>query len=144
MKKALFTFSMNHPRIVIALSIIITLAFATQFPKINIDTDPKNMLRKDEHVRVFHEEMKETFGLEDMLVLGIYNSKGSFTPEIIQSTLDITEEMKELDGVIVDDIMALGDVDDITSEDGVMRVHPLVEKVPATFEEGLELKFSMT
>ncbi len=143
MKKFLFTFSMDHPRIVIGLVIFITLFFAMQFPKIHIDTDPKNMLRQNEHVRVFHEEMKETFGLEDMLVLGIYNSKGVFTPETVQSTLDITEDIKELDGVIVDDIMAIGEVDDITSEDGIMRVHPLVEQVPETFEEGLDLKFSI-
>ncbi|MFC1508863.1 outer membrane lipoprotein-sorting protein [Candidatus Omnitrophota bacterium] len=143
MKNAIFRFSMDHPRTVIGIVAILTIIFALQFPKINIDTDPKNMLRQDEHVRVYHEQMKETFNLHDMLVLGVYHEKGVFTKETVESVLAITDEIKELDGVIVDDIMALGEVDDITSSDGIMRVHPLVEKLPETAEEGLDLKFSI-
>ena len=134
---------MNHPRIVIGIVAALTVFFALQFPKIKIDTDPKNMLSKDEHVRVYHEYMKEEFNLNDMLVVGIYNDKGVFTPETIASVLAITDEIKELDGVIVDDILALGEVDDITSDDGVIRVHPLVETIPENRREGLELKFNI-
>lgn len=134
---------MNHPRLIIGIVAAATVIFALQFPKIKIDTDPKNMLRKDEQVRVFHDKVKETFNLHDMLVLGIYNEKGVFTRSTIERVLAVTEEIKKLDGVIVDDIMAIGEVDDITGGDGLVRVHPLIENLPETPEEGMELKFSI-
>ena len=143
MKKALFTFSMNHPRLVMTIVAVITLFFAFQFPKIKVDTDPKNMLKSDERVRVFYDEMKERFGLNDMLVLGIYDDKGVFNGDTISRVMAITEEIKELDGVIVDDILAPGEVDDITDAGAMIRVHPLVEEIPETREDGLKLKFAI-
>ncbi|MFC1557556.1 RND family transporter, partial [candidate division KSB1 bacterium] len=143
LKHSLFTFSMDHPKLVIALVSIITLLFLIQIPKINIDTDPENMLSEDEHVRRFHHEMKETFNLHDMLVLGVYSKNGVFNRETISRVITITEEIKGLDGVIVDDILALSEVDDISNTGGTIRVHPLVEELPETREEGLELKFAI-
>ncbi len=143
MKHFIIKFSMNHPRIIIAAVVLLTVIAGLQFPKINIDTDPKNMLRQDEHVRVFHEEMKEAFNLNDMLVLGIFDNRGVFNETTVPRILAITEEIKDLDGVIVDDIMAIGEVDDITSEGGTIRVHPLVESVPENAEQGLDLKFAI-
>ena len=143
MKHFIIKFSMEYPKLVISAVVLLTIFFGMQFPKINVDTDPKNMLRQDEHVRVYHEEMKETFNLNDMLVLGVFDEQGVFNKETIPAILAITEEIKELEGVIVDDIMAIGEVDDITSDGGTMRIHPLVEKLPETPEEGMELKFSI-
>ena len=71
MKSRIFTFSMDHPKLVLIFMGLITLFFLLQIPKIHIDTDPENMLSADEPIRKFHHEMKETFNLNDMLVLGI-------------------------------------------------------------------------
>jgi len=143
MKHFIFKFSMNHPKLIIGLVAAITILFSLQFSKIKVDTDPENMLSADEHVRHFHHEMKETFNLNDMLVLGIYDEKGVFNSTTIPKVIDITEEIKEIDGVIADDILSISEVDDITSTDNIMRVHPLVEKIPETREEGLELKYNI-
>ena len=43
-KFSLVEFSVKHPKLVVILSIIITLAFMTQFPKMKTDTNPKHML----------------------------------------------------------------------------------------------------
>ncbi|MBN1291437.1 MAG: outer membrane lipoprotein-sorting protein [Candidatus Latescibacteria bacterium] len=143
MKHFLFKFSRNNPKIIIGLVTITTVFFALQFSKIKIDTDPENMLSPQEHVRQFHHEIKETFNLHDMLVLGIYDEKGVFNQNTIPRVIAITDEIKDLDGVIADDILSISEVDDITSDNGTIRVHPLVEGLPATKEEGLELKFAI-
>ena len=44
MRKALTEFAIKRPLIVLGLTLMITFFFAMQFPKINIDTDPQNML----------------------------------------------------------------------------------------------------
>ena len=56
--------------IAVALFTIITGAF---FPMITIDTDPENMLEKDEPVRVFHNQSKKRFNLRETIVLGVVN-----------------------------------------------------------------------
>jgi hypothetical protein len=143
MKHLLFKYSMNHPKTVILLIGLITVLFAVQIPKIHVDTDPENMLSPEEHVRLVHAEMKETFSLHDMLVLGIYSDKGVFNAETIPHVIAITDEIKELEGVLVDDIMAISEVDNITNTGGTIRVHPLVETIPTSWEEGMALKYNI-
>lgn len=133
MKRLLVNVSLNHPKLVVAASIIITIFFCLQIPKINIDTDPENMLPEDEEVRVFHDEMKETFGLHDWLVVGFVKDEGVFTPEALGRLYRITGRIRELDGVIEDDIIAPSEADDIfTTDDGILRVETLMVEPPET------------
>ncbi len=54
MKLALTNFSLRRPWTVIILVLMITGILASQFPKVQFDNDPENMLSADEPVRVFH------------------------------------------------------------------------------------------
>lgn len=131
MKKALVRFSMNRPKAVIALILAVTAAFALQLPKIYIDTDPENMLPENEEVRVFHEEVKEVFGLHDILVVGIVKEEGVFNPATLARVIEITDRIRDMEGVIDDDLLAPTDVDDIyTTADGILRVETLMEEAP--------------
>ena len=40
LRNGLVSFSLNRPRTVIAIAIVVTLAAASQLPRIQIDTDP--------------------------------------------------------------------------------------------------------
>ena len=76
-KFSLVEFSVDHPKLVVILSIIVTLLFMTQFPKMRTDTDPKNMLPATSAVRVWNDRVEKDFSLyKDMIVLGIVNEKG--------------------------------------------------------------------
>jgi predicted RND superfamily exporter protein len=102
-----------------------------QLPRIKIDTDPENMLPADEPVRVAHRAVKDAFNLNDFLVLGIVHDETVFTPEILERVQKITDALHEMDGVIVDDIIAPGEVDDILPDaGGGIRVQTLMETVP--------------
>ncbi|MCA9727106.1 MAG: outer membrane lipoprotein-sorting protein [Candidatus Eisenbacteria bacterium] len=149
MKRLLIELSIGHPRWVIVLAVLLTAAFGSQFPRIHIDTDPENMLPPHEPVRVRHDEIKETFGLSDFLVLGIEREQGAFTPEILRRVEHLTQEILGMDGVVAADVIAPGEVDDITSflvePDATaeaaaepahprrgLRVAPLMEELPTT------------
>ena len=41
-------YSLDHPKTVIGLVILLTALFGSQFPKITIDTDPENMREPDQ------------------------------------------------------------------------------------------------
>ncbi|MBI5683356.1 MAG: hypothetical protein HZC45_09415, partial [Deltaproteobacteria bacterium] len=73
-KFSLVEFSVEHPKLIVVLSVIVTLIFMTQFPKMKTDTNPKNMLPATSDVRVWNDEVDGAFGLyEDMIVVGVKN-----------------------------------------------------------------------
>jgi hypothetical protein len=127
MKRFLTHLSLNHPKWVITVAVLATVAFGAQIPRIVIDTDPENMLPVDEQVRVFHNNVKEVFGLHDILVVGIVREDGVFRPETLERVSRITDAVREMDGVIDYDILAPGEVDDIsTTPEGILRVATLM------------------
>jgi len=91
---------------------------------LSIDTDPENMLSADEPVRVFHNQKKATFGLYDMVVVGVVNEShpdGVFNQRSLADIYQLTDHIKSLDltpegegsGIITADIIAPSTVDNI-------------------------------
>jgi predicted RND superfamily exporter protein len=70
---ALTNFSLRRPGLVLALVAIAVILFASRFPQVHFDNDPENMLAADEPVRIFHNTVKQRFGLYDFLVVGVVN-----------------------------------------------------------------------
>jgi len=135
-KFSLVEFSVNHPKLVVILSIIITLAFMTQFPKMKTDTNPKHMLPDTSDVRVWNDEVDKTFALyEDMIVLGIVNEKGVLNKETLGKVQRITDEILKIKGVASRDVNSFPTITNVTAEKGMLRVAPLMTEVPKTDKE---------
>ena len=135
-KFSLVEFSVDHPKLIVALSIILTVIFMTQFPKVRTDTNPKNMLPPTSAVRVGNDEVEKTFGLyEDMIVLGIQNEKGILNPDTLGKIQRITDEILGIKGVAARDVSSFTTIDNVTVEDETLRVSPLMTTVPKTDKE---------
>lgn len=130
-------FSVNRPKVVIFLTIMITVFLAVQLPKIKIDTDPENMLRDDEPVRIFHQKVKTDFGIDEIIVLGIVRDDGIFRRESLERIKRLTGEIRNLKGVIADDVESLSVTNNVITEDGTLKVRPPMAEVPGT-QEGIE------
>lgn len=139
MKKQIINFSINSPKTVIALSILLFIFALAQFPKVKIDTNPEHMLSENEEVIHHHHELKEKFKLEDILVVGVHKESGVFNPKTLEAVALITEEALEMEGVIANDVVALTEVDDIVSDGGTIKVETLMEEIPETDEEGQQI-----
>ncbi len=137
--KWLTQFSVAHPKTIVALVVGATAATAliaglpTLFPDlmplptIRVDTDPENMLGRDEPVRVYHNQMKQAFALHEMVVVGVVNEahpEGVFNPETLQRVHELADyaatlrgEALGLDdpqaGVVAADMIAPSMVDNI-------------------------------
>ncbi|MBI5195050.1 MAG: MMPL family transporter [Nitrospirae bacterium] len=132
MKKfSLVEFSVAHPKLVVFLTIIITAAFMTQFPKVKTDTNPKNMLPKTSDVRVWNDEVDSAFGLyEDMIVVGITNENGVVNPETLEKIKAITDAITRIKGVASRDVNSFPTITNVTAEEGLLRVAPLMSDIP--------------
>lgn len=139
MKKfSLVEFSVDHPKLVVVISILITMAFMTQFPKMRTDTNPKSMLPATSEVRVWNDEVEKTFSLyEDMIALGIVNEKGVLNTGTLGKIQRITDEILKLKGVAARDVSSFTTIDNVTVEDAALKVAPLMTKAPED-EKGLE------
>ncbi len=110
--KSTYIFSTKYPRLIISLitSVSLLLAVMAALPTIwpeklpglnpvKVDTDPENMLSKDEPVRLFHDSMKQEMTLYDMIVVGITNNtdpNGVFNPSSLKKAYELTQFAKTL------------------------------------------------
>lgn len=140
----LFNAVTGYPKTTLGVALIITVFMGFQFPKIQIDTDPENMLSEKEFVRVFHNETKKEFALHDTVVLGIVNETdpdGVFNLDTLTKIHKITKGVKKIDGVIAYDLISLGTVDNIRQGGlGQVRFEWLMKKPPKTKAKALEIR----
>ena len=143
MKKAimkLVEFSVNRPKTVVLLTLVLTVVFTAQFPSIKIDTDPENMLRENEPIRIFHQEVKKDFGIDELIVLGIVRDDGIFQQESLKKIKRITDEILKIKGVITDDVISLTVTNNVVATEGTLNVRPPMLEVPKTKEDIERLK----
>ncbi|PIQ89767.1 MAG: RND transporter [Candidatus Omnitrophica bacterium CG11_big_fil_rev_8_21_14_0_20_42_13] len=125
----------GFPKTTIALLLVVSVLFAIQFPKIKIDTDPENMLEQNQPERVFYDKVKKEFGINDLLVAGIVDEKGIFSPDTLKRIAQATDEILKIKGVIIEDVVSLRTSDNVTSEDGTLTVKRFMDDVPQSPEE---------
>lgn len=155
LKNSITYFSVNHYKLVTLIMVLFTVITGAFIPMIKVDTDPENMLSRDEPVRVFHDQTKKQFDLSDIVVLGVINERdenGVFNPETLGRIYELTEFAKTLRwpdkndpekqaGVIEVDMIAPSLVDHIgQGGPGVIKFEWLMPKPPSTQQQALEIR----
>lgn len=128
---SLVEFSVDHPKTVLWLALLVSLIFLSQFPKMTTDTNPKNMLPTTSAVRVSNDGVEKTFGLyEDMIVVGVSHDRGVINPTTLAKIQRISAAILQLKGVAARDVAGFTTIDNVTVEGGALRVAPLLAEVP--------------
>ena len=136
MIKRIFGFSVEHPKLIILLTLIVTCLFLWQFPKIKIDTDPKHMLPTTSPVRVYNDEVDRLFSLHaDTIVLGVSNKEGIINAGTLKKIAFITQSILKIKGVITQDVLGLSTVNDVIVKEDGLQVRPLLDNIPETKDE---------
>lgn len=133
--KSLVKVSMQHPGKIILGLTLITLVFTVAHFRIHIDTDPENMLEPTQPERVFYDQVKETFGIHDMIVVGIEHPDTMFTPERLNAVRNVIGKILDIPGVIPQDVISLTTTDDIRSEGGLLRIRPVMNDPINTLDD---------
>jgi len=119
----------NFPKLVIVVITLITLAFASQLPKIVIDNDVKIFLPNGHPARLNDDAASETFGSSDVILLGInFKKQGVLTPEHVKLIDDLTKSFENLEHV--HKVQALTNTDYIKGTSEGMVVENLVKDLP--------------
>lgn len=132
--RLLTTWAVDHPRWTLALAVIATLLFGSQFPRARIDTDPENMLESDQPDRVFYRQVKTDFGIRDLIVLGIDDENGIWRREALEHLKAIVQEIARVRGVIAPDLVSLATTDNVMAKGGAIDMRPPLAEIPETAE----------
>jgi predicted RND superfamily exporter protein len=140
----LVEFCTRKPKLVYSVLLILTLALCSQIPRIQIDTDPENMLDAEHPARVFHNDVKLRFSMHDAIVVGVVNENddmGVFTVTTLTDIYDITESIMSIDGVVTADVMSISTVDNITqTESGSIRFEWMMSKPPENEKQSKQIR----
>ncbi|MDH3506048.1 MAG: efflux RND transporter permease subunit [Gammaproteobacteria bacterium] len=136
MKHRIISLSTERPRAVYVVTALLTAVAAAMLLRIDIDTDPENMLPADQADRVFHNHVEETFALHDAIVVGLVNEtdpNGIYNADSLSRLHGLSERILTIDGVIAPDLMSLAVADNITQTDaGELRFEWMMREAPAT------------
>ncbi len=132
----LASFSVDHPWLVIGLTVLATLGFGSQLPKIITDTDPKHMLPITSPVRQYNDQVEREFGLHaDNLVVGIVNERGIVNRDTLSGIAELTRQIQKIPGVVVRDVTSFTTIDNVAVEEGNLVVNPLLAEIPSSDAE---------
>jgi len=143
MKHPIIRLATNRPRTIYVLLALLTVLLGGQIPRINIDTDPENMLSEDQPDRVFHNLVEERFGLHDAIVVGLVNETnpaGIYNAASLGALHSLSVKILAIEGVVESDVMSLAVVDNITQgQGGALRFEWMMKDAPATDDEALRV-----
>ena len=136
MKNSIIRLATEKPRVVFAIVLSLVLVTAALMIRLEIDTDPENMLPPDQSDRVFHNQVEDRFVLHDAIVVGIVNrnhDEGIFNVDTLTSLHALSESILNIEGVIEPDLMSLAVADNIGQEGpGTIRFEWMMRDAPTT------------
>jgi len=128
--------SVDRPRTTIALVGAITIALGLFLPRMELDTDPKNMLEKTAPVRLANQAIDARFGLHaSTIVVGVVSERGIFRPDTLGRLAALTSELAAVPGVAARDVASLATTDNVVARGDVVEVRPSLTGPPASAAE---------
>ncbi|MFW6250446.1 MAG: efflux RND transporter permease subunit [Alkalispirochaetaceae bacterium] len=130
---------LRHPWLVIGTIAGITVFFAFQLPKAQLDNDVLSFVPADHPDKVAMDEVEETFGTTVSMTVGIEFPRGSiFTAEAVELVRTLTSEFEELENA--ESVTSMTNTDYIEGTESGMRASPLVEEFEGSPGELRRLK----
>jgi predicted RND superfamily exporter protein len=130
---AFYAFLLKHPKLVLAVFILITAAFAVPASRIRIDSSVEGLMLETDPDRVFFDHMREIFGNDEVLVIALVAQDTIFRPGSLRKIQRISDEMKDMDGV--ERVISLTTVYDILPTEEGLEIQPLVDEIPEQDQE---------
>lgn len=146
--RKLVDFCTSKPKLVYGILTLLAIFFTAQIPRIQIDTDPENMLDANHPARVFHNEVKTTFAMHDAIVVGVVdsdNAQGIFTTTSLTDIFDVTNAIMSIEGVIAADLMSISTVDNISqSAPGTIRFEWMMATPPTSAQQAEQIQANLS
>lgn len=127
----------GRPKLVFTLGLLMILITAAFIPTLKIDARSESFLPADNPALLYRDQVEETFGLKDPMVIAIINEgeRGVFNPETLKLVQWLTNEVKAMPEINRDRVVSLATEDNINGNDEGMVVQPFFYTAPKTQKE---------
>ncbi len=117
----LMNLPVRYPKSILALMAVITVLFAMQIPRVEVNNNPWDFLPKGTPERLFYDEMVELFDTKDMVMLTLVSEDGVFKRETLEKIDRLSTAIESMD--IVDK------VDESLLEEAIEKSEGQVKKI---------------
>ncbi len=121
--------AMDNPKRILWITAVVTVILSGLFVRLQVDTDPENMLPSDAPVRVLNAEMREAFGSSEMIVVGVFSDQSLTSPEALAAAMELHDELSGIDGVAEDTMISVRTATDGEAPTSVEEAESLVERI---------------
>lgn len=129
----------KHPWITVSATIIASLVLATGIPRVTINDDLKDMLPEHIESKKALDELTDTFGGSDFIMVIIGNeTKTIFNTPTLEKIKRMSEKMETVPGI--EKVRDITNLNRIQGQDWGLEVSPFMEDVPETQEEISQLE----
>ena len=125
MKRALLWVA-DHPVAAVVLTLVLTLAFGAQLPRLRLDESAEGLMVERDPAREFYEEAKKRFGSDNLTVV-LVKADDVFTPAVLTTVKRLTEAFERVPGV--SRVESLTTIRNIKGEGDNLNTDPLVGAV---------------
>jgi predicted RND superfamily exporter protein len=120
---------LGAPRLTLVVMAALTAFFAYFAASIRVDSSIENLLPKDDPDRRYYEDVRRTFGNEEITVIGIH-AEDVFTPATLTKIDQLSKQLEAISGV--QEVLSLTTVKGAEMDDGVLNVGKLMRELPTT------------
>jgi predicted RND superfamily exporter protein len=115
----------KYPWLIVAVTACITIFFAFQLPRAELDNNNRRFIPKDDPARLITDYIDETFGSTHFILVGLEREYGTvFDREFLFRLRSYVERIEEI--AIVGEVNSLMTTDYITGSEDSILVEPLV------------------
>lgn len=131
-----FTRLTQFPKTVLLFSLLTIVALGSFLPSLHKDTSSDAFIAKDDPVLIYREHVRETFGLEDPIVIAVINDdeSGIFNPASLALVGELTDAFSKLENVDPEKLMSLATESNIVGTFDGMEVTDFFDPYPDTQE----------
>lgn len=126
--------ALAFPRLTLGLALIVILGFAAGLTGVIKDPSVDAFVPADHRFALARDEARETFGLEDPIIVGIASATGRdlFTVEALGALQRLDDAVRALPGVRSNDVRSLASVRAIWGDDGDLAVEWIIPQEALT------------
>jgi hypothetical protein len=134
--RRLLVLAAMHPWSVLSVLVLVSLAAASQLPKIKVDVSPQSLTMRGDPARVFYERSVATFGTDDITVIFIRDD-GLFERPGLAAVKQMVDAVEGLPFVARTE--SLFSVPNLKAVDEFVKTDPYLHKLPRNPSEAEQL-----
>src|SRR5947209_17351405 len=125
----LLKFSVAHPRLIVALSLVLTVVCCFGLPHVRPRLDARSLIPDGDPTMAGADAASRIFGQPDIVVLALAAPRSSaYTPQFLSRLTGLGDDLARVDGIVPGSVVSLATIPRLFIENDVLDLRPLLAR----------------